>query len=52
MGSEQKAFDVIFDNSSDWLSLEGKDCIKCEGNKYDTTSSTLSKPIGKENSAR
>jgi len=37
MGSEQKPFDVIFDNSSDWLSLEGAGCKNCEGAKYDPT---------------
>ena len=43
MGSEQTPFDVIFDNSSDWLSLEGNECKKCEGGKYDPSTSTLSK---------
>ena len=43
MGSERESFDVIFDNSSDWLSLEGKDCAECEGGTYDPETSTESK---------
>ena len=52
MGSEQTLFDVIFDNSSDWLSIEGIDCERCEGGKYDPSTSSASKKIGVDNSFR
>lgn len=40
MGSEQQAINVIFDNASDWLTVEGSGCINCAGNTFDTEAST------------
>jgi len=52
MGSEQTPYDVIFDNASDWLSLEGVECKECEGGKYDPSTSSLSKQVGVDYSER
>ena len=52
MGSEKTEFDVIFDNSSDWLALEGSDCETCEGNKYDPSTSTDNTMVGVDFSQR
>ena len=30
---------VIIDTSSDWLVLEGQDCLSCRENKYDPNTS-------------
>lgn len=27
--------DLIYDTASDWLMVEGADCVNCEGNTYD-----------------
>ena len=35
MGSKNQALDVIFDNGSDWLVVEGNECINCEGSTFD-----------------
>ena len=35
VGSTQKQMNVIFDTSSDWLALQGKECNECKGNKFD-----------------
>lgn len=52
MGSEKTEFDVIFDNSSDWVSIEGIMCAECEGDKYDPSTSTASKQVGIDDSYR
>jgi len=31
--------DVVYDTGSDWLVVEGSDCINCEGNTYDVNDS-------------
>ena len=48
MGSQNQALDVIYDNASDWLVLEGKGCTNCEGNTYDIESSSSSRQVGLE----
>lgn len=50
LGTEKTLLDVVFDNSSDWLVVEGVDCQNCEGQKYDPKTSTTSKKVGFENS--
>ena len=52
MGSQNQALDVIYDNASDWLVLEGKGCSNCEGNTYDIESSSSSRQVGLEYSQR
>ena len=52
MGSQQQSLDVIFDNASDWLVLEGKDCINCEGSTYNIYESTAAKQVSTEFSQR
>ena len=32
---------VIFDTGSDWLLIEGRDCINCKNNNYDPNTSSL-----------
>ena len=34
--------DVIFDTGSDYLVIEGSDCVNCQGDTYDIQSSSLS----------
>ena len=34
MGKLSK-MDVVYDTGSDWLTVEGADCVPCEGNTYD-----------------
>ena len=34
MGSQSQALDVIFDNASDWLTVEGSQCQSCDGNTF------------------
>ena len=52
MGTEGKAMDVIFDNASDWLVVEGSDCPTCEGNTYDISTSSEAKQVGFDYSTR
>lgn len=44
--------DVIFDNASDWLVIEGSECTQCEGNTYDVGSSSASRKVGLDYSER
>ena len=31
----QSAMDLVFDTGSDWLVVEGSQCVNCEGDRYD-----------------
>ena len=35
MGRQYVRMDVVFDTGSDWLTVEGQDCIGCDGNLFD-----------------
>ena len=35
VGSQSQPMDVIFDNGSDWLTLQSKECQFCQGNRFD-----------------
>lgn len=52
MGSKQQALDVIYDNASDWLVLEGAACTNCDGTTYDIESSTAARQVGIDYSQR
>ena len=52
MGSERQALDVIYDNASDWLVLEGAGCTNCDGKTYDIENSSTSKQVGVDFSQR
>ena len=43
---------MAFDNSSDWLAIEGKDCETCMGDVFDAESSETAKKVGKEQAER
>ena len=44
--------DVVFDTASDWLMLQGKDCMNCEGNPFDIKSSSSARIEATPNSER
>ena len=46
MGTKAKRLEVIFDNASDWLIVEGSECSNCEENTYDISTSTAAKQVG------
>ena len=52
MGSSSDKFDVIFDNASDWLTLEGGQCTSCYGDTYDNSKSTFAEQVNTEISQR
>ena len=52
MGTSQEYFDVVYDTGSDWLVVDGKTCRNCQGNVYDTATSTRSKNLGNPVSVR
>ena len=52
MGSQNSYMDVIFDNASDWLIVEGNDCINCEGKTFNIDNSSSAKQIGTSFSQR
>jgi hypothetical protein len=37
--------DVVFDTGSDWLTVEGTDCVGCDGNLFDGTVSGTHIPV-------
>ena len=45
MGTQAKSLEVIFDNASDWLIVEGSACTNCEGTTYDISTSTAAKQV-------
>ena len=45
MGSEAKSVEVIFDNASDWLIVEGSECANCEGTTYDINTSNVANSV-------
>ena len=52
MGSAQQVLDVIYDNASDWLVLEGSACTNCDGKTYDIETSTTAHRVGIDYSQR
>ena len=52
MGSQNQALDVIFDNASDWLVLEGSSCTNCDGSTYAIENSTEARQVGLDYSSR
>ena len=52
MGSAQQVLDVIYDNASDWLVLEGAACTNCDGKTYDIEGSTAARQVGIDFSQR
>ena len=34
--------DVVYDTGSDWLVVEGHECVNCQGNVYDPADSSVS----------
>ena len=52
MGSQNRSMDVIFDNASDWLVVEGSACINCEGNTFNYEQSSSAKQVGTSFSQR
>lgn len=44
--------DVIFDTGSDYLVIEGSDCINCYGDTYDTSRSERAEQISEVKSLR
>ena len=49
MGSQSTPMDVIFDNASDWLTIEGKDCSDCQGNTFDIAASDTATRLDADN---
>lgn len=43
---------VIYDNASDWLVVEGKDCGNCLGDTYNIEGSTAYNQVSTETSSR
>jgi hypothetical protein len=41
VGEQDHEMSVVLDTSSDWLVLEGQDCLSCEENKYDPNTSSF-----------
>ena len=52
MGSQNSSMDVIFDNASDWLVVEGNGCINCEGKTFNIDNSSTAKQVGSSFSQR
>ena len=52
MGSQGVAMDVIYDNASDWLTIEGSACDTCEGNTFDISGSTSATQVQQDFSQR
>ena len=52
VGSQATEIEVIFDTSSDWLALEGQDCLACGTNFFNATDSTSATMIGTVTSER
>ena len=44
--------DVIFDTGSDYLVVEGSDCVNCYGDTYDISNSRLAAKISTTKSQR
>lgn len=40
MGDAQNVIDVVYDTGSDWLVVPDKDCLRCDGNKHDSSNAT------------
>ena len=45
MGTKAERLEVIFDNASDWLIVEGSKCSNCEETTYDISTSTAAKQV-------
>ena len=41
VGTSDQEMQVIIDTSTDWLVIEGQDCLSCNENKYDPNTSNL-----------
>lgn len=52
MGTRRQRLRVVFDTASDWLSIEGRDCSSCTGDKYNYNESSQSKQVSEETSER
>lgn len=52
MGSDSVPLEVIFDNASDWLTIEGSRCASCEGDTYNNKNSAFSEQVKTEVSYR
>lgn len=39
MGSQSTLLDLVFDTGSDWLVVPDIDCVSCDGNKHDSSTS-------------
>lgn len=52
MGSQNQALNVIFDNASDWLVVEGSSCDSCQGSTFNVESSTTGQQVNDKASYR
>ena len=52
LGSQSQPMDVIFDNGSDWLTIQSKECQNCQGNRFDPERSSTGKRISEQESLR
>ena len=51
-GTSQEVFDVVYDTGSDWVVVDGYSCKNCQGNVYNTLTSTQAKEMGNPVSMR
>ena len=40
MGESNQEMQLIYDTGSDWMVVEGRDCVNCEGGRYDPNTSS------------
>ena len=48
VGESDMEMQVIIDTSSDWLAIEGQDCLSCNENRYDSNTSGFFGVVGEE----